>query len=99
MILQTPTEDPDQTGLARRRFKRLMIWMALATTVTVVVMMAVLYAQMGLVSIHFYIATALGVTFAMMLMAVLMGLAFLSNTSGHDDVIRRPQDEEGGESR
>jgi hypothetical protein len=54
---------------------------------------------MGLVSIHFYIATALGVTFAMMLMAVLMGLAFLSNTSGHDDVIRRSQDEDGGESR
>ena len=35
-------------------------------------------------SIHFYIATGLGVAAAMMLMAALMGLVFMSNGTGHD---------------
>jgi hypothetical protein len=44
-----------------------------------------LYKEVGLVSVHFYIATALGISAAMLLMSALMGLVFLSSSSGHDD--------------
>jgi hypothetical protein len=53
-----------------------------------------LYHQFGLISIHLYIATALGIGGTIMLMGALMGLVFLSNASGHDDVIEdRLEDE------
>ncbi|WP_226016216.1 hypothetical protein [Novosphingobium sp. FKTRR1] len=53
-----------------------------------------LYHLFGLVSIHLYIATALGIGATIMLMAALMGLVFLSNASGHDDAIEdRLEDE------
>ena len=46
-----------------------------------------LYASGALVSIHFVIATVLGVGFAMMLMSALMGLVFLSSGTGHDESV------------
>ena len=39
------------------------------------------------VSIHFYIATALGIGFTMLLTSALMGLVFLSSGTGHDESI------------
>jgi hypothetical protein len=44
----------------------------------------------ALVSIHFVIATVLGIGFAMMLMAALMGLVFLSSGTGHDESVAEP---------
>jgi hypothetical protein len=61
--------------------------MALFTTVVIVAALGVLYALGALVSIHFVIATVLGVGFAVMLMAALMGLVFLSSGTGHDESI------------
>ena len=52
--------------------------------------------ELGFVSIHFYIATGLGVAFAMMLMGALMGLVFLSSGSGHDE--RMPRASQDGEA-
>ena len=43
-----------------------------------------LYAYNGMISVHFYIAVALGISFTMLLGGGLMGLAFLSNGTGHD---------------
>ena len=45
------------------------------------------------VSIHFYIATALGIGAMMLLTGVLMGLVFLSNGTGHDAAVddQRPE--------
>jgi hypothetical protein len=40
-----------------------------------------------MVSVHFFIATALGVGFAMLLTAALMGLVFLSSGTGHDESV------------
>ena len=57
-------------------------------TLTVVVLsLILLYRINGVVSIHFYIATGLGIGAAMMLMAALMGLVFLSSGTGHDESI------------
>jgi len=55
--------------------------------VVLIVALGVLYASGALVSIHFVIATVLGVGFAMMLMSALMGLVFLSSGTGHDESV------------
>ena len=39
------------------------------------------------VSIHFYIASALGIGFTMLLGGALMGLVFLSSGTGHDEAV------------
>lgn len=54
------------------------------------VALGALYLLGALVSIHFVIATVLGVGFAIMLMAALMGLVFLSSGTGHDESISDP---------
>ena len=40
-----------------------------------------------MISVHFYIATALGIGLAMLLMSALMGLVFLSAGTGHDESV------------
>jgi hypothetical protein len=90
MVPRSPLDDPRLAAFAWARFRRLM-WLMLGVTLTVVVgAMVVLYRHNGLVSIHLYIATALGISFAMLLMSVLMGLVFLSSGTGHDDAIIDP---------
>ena len=56
--------------------------------------LSVLYKQEGMVSVHFYIAVAIGISFAMLLMAALMGLVFLSSGSGHDESVIDPTDKD-----
>jgi hypothetical protein len=94
MIPRSPLDDPDTAAFAWRRYKRLMRWMACVTLVVIVLAMILLYRSNGFVSIHFYIATALGIGFAMLLMSALMGLVFLSAGTGHDDAIVDPLDDE-----
>lgn len=77
-----------KTHPARARFIRLMKGMGVATAIAVALTWTLFYRELGFVSIHFFIATGLGVAFAMMLMAVLMGLVFLSSGSGHDEDVR-----------
>ena len=91
-LMDKPLLTPRQA--AWLRFRRLMLGMALFTITTVIGVISVLYAQEGMVSIHFYIATAIGITFAMLLMSALMGLVFLSNASGHDAAVVEPQPQE-----
>lgn len=90
MLPRSPLEDPDTAVYAWARYKRLMRWMMLATVTTVVIAMIALYNKIGMPSIHMYIAVALGISFAMLLMSALMGLVFLSSTSGHDAAIIDP---------
>jgi len=87
MTRPSPLDDPDNAAFAWARYRRLMKLMFGLTSVTVVIALGFLYWRNGLVSIHLYIATALGVTAAMMLMAALMGLVFLSSGTGHDESI------------
>lgn len=93
MPLHSPLDDPDAARFAWGRFRRLMLWMGLATLAVIAVTLALLYRDLGFVSIHFFVATALGVGFAMMLVAALMGLVFLSNGTGHDAAGRRDEND------
>lgn len=87
MIKKSPLEDPEKAAFAWARYRRLMRFMFLLTTSTVIIAIAILYKFNGMVSVHFYIATALGIGFAMLLMSALMGLVFLSSGTGHDETV------------
>jgi hypothetical protein len=82
----TPAE---RTALAWARYKRLMIWMALAALVAVVLALIYLKLTVGVVPIHMLIATVAGVGFSVLLGTALMGLVYFSNASGHDDAATR----------
>ncbi|MGV3511056.1 MAG: hypothetical protein ACO1OX_03535 [Novosphingobium sp.] len=94
MAGHSPLDDPDNARFAWARYWQIMRWMALFSTAVVGVVLYVLYLQIGFVSIHLYIASALGVWLTIMLMAALMGLVFLSSGTGHDESIEdRLEDE------
>ena len=94
MIPESPLDDPDKAAFAWARYRRLMRWMLAFTLTVVVVAVVLLYRSNGFVSVHFYIATALGIGAAMLLTSALMGLVFLSAGTGHDDAIINPLDDE-----
>ncbi len=94
MVPRSPLDDPRFAAFAWARFKRLMRLMVGVTLTMVVLALGLLYWKNGFVSIHFYIATALGIGAAMLLMSVLMGLVFLSSGTGHDDSIVDPLDDD-----
>lgn len=94
MTSRSPLDDPEIAAFAWARYKRLMRAMVLITLVVVLLVLGYLYVTGSALSIHFYIATGLGVGVAMMLTAALMGLVFLSNGTGHDESISDPTDDE-----
>jgi hypothetical protein len=95
MMTRSPLDQPELASFAWARYRRLMRWMALMSFGATALVLVLLYASDGIVSIHFYIATALGVGVAAMLMAALMGLVFLSSATGHDEAIVEPPADEG----
>jgi len=94
MIPRSPLDDPQTAAHAWARFRRVMRWMMLVTVTMVLGSLYLLYRSNGAVSVHFYIATALGIGFAMLLTSALMGLVFLSSGTGHDDAIIDPLDDD-----
>lgn len=83
-------DNPEQARFAWRRFRKLMIWMAAAATVTAGGGLLVLRAMIGPLPLHMAIATGVGTFMSVMLAAALMSLVFLSNGSGHDATIVDP---------
>ena len=90
MIPPSPLEDPNKAAHAWAHYKRLMRFMAAVTAIVVIGVLLLLYQQYGMVSIHIYIATGLGIGATMLLMSALMGLVFLSNGTGHDEAVVDP---------
>jgi hypothetical protein len=90
----SPLDDRRNADFAWSRYKWLMKLMGGVTMAVVVLSLVLLYYVNGVVSIHFYIATGLGIGAAMMLMAALMGLVFLSSGTGHDESIADPLEDE-----
>lgn len=87
MVKKSPLDDPETAAHAWARYRRIMR-LLLAVTITVVfVALVLLFAYNGAISVHFYIAVALGISFTMLLGGGLMGLVFLSNGTGHDDSV------------
>lgn len=87
MTSDSPLDDPENANFAWTRYKRLMRWMVLVTLAVTALVLWYLHDGDSAVSIHFYIATGLGVFAAMMLTAGLMGLVFLSSGTGHDESV------------
>ncbi len=71
-----------------------MRWMFAFTICVTALVLGIFYSQYGMISIHFYIATAGGIAVMLLLATSLMGLVFLSSGSGHDEVIDDPFKEE-----
>jgi hypothetical protein len=87
-------DDPEYSGFAWNRYWRLMRWMFAFTILVTAAVLGLFYYQFGMISIHFYIATAGGITAMLLLSTALMGLVFLSSGSGHDEAIDDPFEEE-----
>ncbi len=84
-----PLDDPAYAPHAWGRFKRILWWMALVSTLIGAGSVAILWHLNGPLPIHMGIATFLGVALSIMMAAALMGLIFLSSGSGHDEVVDR----------
>lgn len=91
MVRKSPLDDPENAVFAWARFRRIMRFMMLLTVAIVAISLALLY-KFGNdeVSIHYYIAAALGIGFTMLMASALMGLMFLSSGTGHDEAIEDP---------
>jgi hypothetical protein len=77
--------DYERAASAWARYKAMMRWMALASIVSALLALVYLKSAGGPVPIHMAIATLAGVGLTVLLGTALMGLVFLSNSSGHDD--------------
>ena len=87
MVNKSPLDDPENAAHAWERFRFIMRLLAIATLVTVLVVEGAVWVFYPDVSIHFFIAVALGIMLTMGLGGALMGLAFLSNGTGHDAAV------------
>lgn len=99
MIPRSPLDDPHNAAYAWARYRRIMRWMMLLTLTLVGGAMWILYRSNGMVSIHLYIGTALGIGATMLLTSALMGLIFLSSGTGHDEAIIDPLADEHDRDR
>ena len=87
MARRSPLDDPRTAQHAWARYKRVMRWMGAFTLVIVLAALGYIYWRNGPVSIHLFIAAALGIGLTMLLMSALMGLVFLSSGTGHDELV------------
>jgi hypothetical protein len=101
MAKRSPLDDAGTSAHAWARYRRLMKGMAALTCTVLVVTLGLFYwYNNGVVSVHFFIATALGIGVMMMLTAALMGLVFLSSGTGHDESVSNLTDDQtGGRNR
>lgn len=86
--------DPDYARFAWARYRRLMLWMALAASAATGLALTLLWQMQGPLPLTFVIFTAGGIFFSVLLAAALMGLVFLSSGTGHDDHIQDHSEDE-----
>ena len=98
MVPPSPLDDSRIAAFAWARYRRIMRVMALVALVITGLALGLLYRANGPVSIHLYIAAALGIWLTIMVAAALMGLMFLSNGTGHDDAVVDPFREDHDQS-
>ncbi len=86
---RTPTRlDPRELERATRawtRYKRMMKWMVLLAAACAALALLWLASYGDPMPIHMVIATVAGVSLTVLVGTGLMGLVFVSNSSGHDD--------------
>jgi hypothetical protein len=92
----TANSTPEQLERAARawaRYKSFMKWMVAAAAIAVLLALAWLRNETGEMPIHMVIATIAGVGLSVLVGTGLMGLVFLSNSSGHDDAASGRKDQ------
>lgn len=87
-----PRPDPVPTprAPALRRYARIMRWMALVSIACAGLAVWLVARGDPEVHVHMMIATALGVGLTVLLGTALIGLAYMSNASGHDEQAHHP---------
>lgn len=70
-----------------RRFRRLMLLMTVVAFVTAGIAVWQMVQDGVPLRLHFMIAMGGGIVLALLLAGALMGLAFVSNRSGHDEAV------------
>jgi uncharacterized protein (DUF2062 family) len=78
-------QEVQRAARAWARYKQMMKWMILAAVIAVAAALGWLKAMGEEMPIHMVIATIAGVGLSVLVGTGLMGLVFLSNSSGHDD--------------
>ena len=87
MASNSPLDDPESARHAWDRYRKIMKIVAFVAALAVAVSLAILFAMNGTVSIHLYIAAALGIGLSVLLAGALMGLVFLSSGTDHDSAV------------
>lgn len=82
-------DDPGYAAFAWARFRNLLAWMTAFAGLCSAVSLVALAWAFGTLSWVAALATVLGVGGSVMMAAALMGLAFLSSGSGHDEDVDR----------
>ncbi len=87
-MTQSPLDTDENARFAWARFRRMLRGWGLVSLLTALAVLAWFFSEYGLVSVHFYIAAALGIGAMIMLTGALMSLLFLSSGTGHDEAVR-----------
>lgn len=82
-------DDPDYAAFAWARYRRMLGWMALAAVIAVTIAIYILDQVYGPLSWIAILAAIGGFGGTIMMAAALMGLAFLSSGTGHDEDVDR----------
>ncbi|HEY0044277.1 MAG TPA: hypothetical protein VGB62_06975 [Allosphingosinicella sp.] len=85
----TPKADYQRAADAWARYKSMMKWMVVAAVVAVLLALIWLRGNGDPLPIPMIIATVAGVGLSVLVGTALMGLVFLSSSSGHDDAAAR----------
>jgi sensor c-di-GMP phosphodiesterase-like protein len=89
---QASTTSPQRPAADHwRRFRRLMAFMTLAAVGTAAFAIWQMKQANVPMPTHFIIAMGGGIVIALLLAGALMGLAFVSNRSGHDEEVSPPE--------
>jgi hypothetical protein len=80
-------EDPAVAAHAWARFRRIFGWTALAIVVIDAAAIGAIDYFYGPLSLLLVVSTAIGFALTMLLAAALMGLAFMSDGTGHDQAV------------
>lgn len=81
------SQQPRTTGTHWQRFRRLMLLMTVIAFGTAGLAVWQMRADGVPFHLHFVIAMGGGIIVALLLAGALMGLAFVSNRSGHDETV------------
>jgi len=80
-------DDPDYAAFAWGRYRRILLWMGLASLMAGIIAAVALdlfYGPLGLIAI---LAAIGGIGGSVLMAAALMGLVFLSSGTGHDESV------------